>query len=130
MQTGRLGWAFVVSALIASCLGCHVTSERFIVGTYRAEASCAVITLVVNRDHSFAQSVRTNTGEVNQVTGTWALDEKGWITLRPFLDFLRDDHGRQLEGAFFRPELLPRGVTLGPIVMKCPDSDHQIDYVK
>jgi hypothetical protein len=139
MQTGRLRWAFVVSALIASCLGCHVTSERFIVGTYRAEAPCVTITLVLNRDHSFVQSARTAAGETKQVKGKWFIRQ--WGTDHPtektvdfdsFLDFHEDYHGR--EGGpgetGFIPERWPRGVLMGPIIVQCPDSGYKIDYVK
>src|ERR1700737_3205817 len=59
---GRGRRAFLASALTFSCLRGHVTSERFIVGTYRAEAPRVTITLGLDRDHSFVQSVRTNVG--------------------------------------------------------------------
>jgi hypothetical protein len=130
MQARRLKTGFLAFALACFSMACPVTSERFIVGTYRAESPCSDITLVVSRDHSFAQSVHTHAGGANQVSGKWTIDEKGWITFKPFLDFLNDDQGRQLEAAFFRPEVLPRGITMGPVVIKCSDSSHQIDYVK
>jgi hypothetical protein len=119
----------LVSTVVFYCVACHVTSERLVVGTYRAKAPCATITLVVNRDYSFAQTVHTNTGETNQLSGKWSMDKSG-VTFQPFLDFLNDDHGRQLGFASFPPEVMPRGITMGPIIVKCPDSDHQIDYVK
>jgi hypothetical protein len=101
-----------VSALAFAFLGCHVTSERFIVGTYQAEAPCVTITLVLNRDHSFVQSVRAHTGEINRLSGEWTTDKYG-VTFKPFLDFLNDDHGRQLQFASFSPEVMPRGITNG-----------------
>jgi hypothetical protein len=139
MQTGRLRWALLVSVLIISCLGCHITSERFIVGTYRAEASCVTITLVLNRDHSFVQSVRTKTGETNQLKGKWfirqwSIDHRTQETVDfdSFLDFHEDYHGRDgVPGETgFTPELLPKGITMGPIIVNCPDGPDQIDYVK
>jgi len=139
MQTGRLRWTLLVSALIASCLGCHVTSERFIVGTYRAEAPCVTVSLVLNQDHSFVQSVRTTSGETKQLKGKWLMrqwriDDDGVSTVDfdSFLDFHEDWRGR--EGGpgetGFTPERWPRGILMGPIIVKCPDSDYKIDYVK
>jgi hypothetical protein len=139
MQSGRLRWAFFVSVLIFSCTGCHVTSERSIVGTYRAEAPCVTITLVVKRDHSFVQSVRTRSGETKELVGKWRIDQ--WkidpqpvktVDFAPFLDFSEDEHGRQggPGGTGFRPERWPRGILMGPIIVKCPDSGYKIDYVK
>ncbi len=131
--------AFLVSTLIFSCLGCHVTSERSIVGTYRAEAPCVTITLVLSGDHSFVQSVRTTSGETKQLIGKWSIDQ--WdidhqvvktVDFDPFLDFSEDEHGRQGKPGRtgFRPERWPRGVLMGPIIVKCPDSGYKIDYVK
>jgi hypothetical protein len=50
---------FLVFTLIVSAAGRYVTSEGSIVGTYKAEASCVTITLLMNEDHSFVQSVQT-----------------------------------------------------------------------
>jgi hypothetical protein len=48
-----------------------------------------------------------------------------------FLDFSNDYRGSQVgEGAGFWPERFPRGILMGPIIVKCPDSSHEIDYVK
>jgi hypothetical protein len=80
---------FALCALISFGTGCLVKSDRFVAGTYHAESPCATITLIVQRDHSFVQSVHTNAGGVNQLSGSWDRDEKGWITFRPFLDFPR-----------------------------------------
>jgi hypothetical protein len=121
--------AALASALVLLCTGCRVTSERLIVGTYRAEAPCETITLVVNRDYSFVQSVRTHTGEINRLSGKWSSDKYG-VTFKPFLDFLDNGQGSQRAFAGFLPEVMPRGITMGPIIVKCPDSDHEIDYVK
>lgn len=130
MQTRRIGIPIALVAVAGSCIACYTTSDRFIVGTYKAESPCSNITLIVNRDHSFAQRVQTRDGKANSISGVWVVDAKGWITFKPFLDFLNNTQGQQLEAAIFRAELLPKGITLGPFVIKCPDSDHQIDYVK
>jgi len=115
--------------------GCYVTSERSIVGTYKAETPCVTITLVVNNDHSFVQSARTASGDTRQITGKWSLHE--WSTgdktvdFDHFLDFIYDEHGGQeTGGTIFRPERWPRGILLGPIIVKCPESDYKTDYVK
>ena len=130
MRIGRLGWAFLASALIFSC-GCQVTSERFIVGTYRAEAPCVTVTLVLRRDHSFLQSARAKTGDTNQLIGKWSLDGKtARVDFQPFLDFLEGDHGRQIGWASFTADMMPRGISMGPVIVKCPGADNEIDYVK
>jgi len=138
MRTGRM--MFLLFVLIISCSGCHVTSERFIVGTYRAEAPCVEVTLVLNRDHSFVQSARTTSGETKQLIGKWSINQ--WnvdhqmvktVDFDSFLDFSQDHHGRLggPGGTGFRPERWPRGVLMGPIIVKCPDSSsYKIDYVK
>ena len=129
-QIGSLGLAVLVFALIVSC-GCHVTSERLIVGSYRAEAPCETITLVLSLDHSFVQSVRAKSGDTNQLTGKWAMDGRGaWVDFQPFLDFREDGHGREVGGASFVADMMPRGISMGPVIVKCPGSDHEIDYVK
>jgi len=33
-------------------------------------------------------------------------------------------------GTGFQPERWPRGILMGPIIVKCPDSSYKIDYVK
>jgi hypothetical protein len=126
---------FLGSALLCSCLGCHVTSERLIVGTYRAEAPCVTITLVLNRDHSFLQTVRTTSGETKQLTGKWTIGQWGQgiktVDFDSFLDFSKNEHGLQGSGGTgFRPELWPRGILMGPVIVECSESSYKIDYVK
>jgi hypothetical protein len=49
----------------------------------------------------------------------------------PFLDFIDDPRGRDGNGwAGFPAELLLRGIMMGPIIVKCPESSYKIDYVK
>ena len=139
MQTRRLRPLLFTTLLIFLCAGCRVTDERLIVGTYRAEAPCVTITLVLNRDHSFVQSARTTGGETKQVKGRWFIRQ--WSTdhhtektvdFESFLDFHEDYHGREggLGETGFVPERWPRGVLMGPIIVQCPDSGYKIDYVK
>lgn len=131
MQGMRLRELLLVCPLIFSCLGCRVTSERWIVGTYRAKSPCVTITLVVNRDHSFVQTVLTNSGGTNQVVGKWTVNSKtAWVDFKPFLDFRNDAHGRQVGGASFIADAMPKGIAMGPIIVQCPDSGYEIDYVK
>jgi hypothetical protein len=139
MQIWRLNRGLVIFSLIFPCLACHVTSERFIVGTYRAQAPCVTITLVLNPDHSFVQSVRTASGKTNELIGKWRIDQ--WnidhrvfkvLNFDSFLDFHDDERGERKGpgGTGFRPERWPRGVLMGPIIVKCSDSSYEIDYVK
>jgi hypothetical protein len=120
-----------VFTLILLSSGCRTANESRLVGIYRANGSCVVITLVVNPDHSFIQSTQTRKGETNQLTGRWSVDKKDrMITFEPFLDFLNDDHGRRLGSASFPPEVFGSVIEMGPIIVKCPDSDHEIYYSK
>jgi len=93
------------------------------------------ITLVMNEDHSFVQSVRTTSGDSKQITGRWKIEESRQgvktVDFDSFLDFSNDFRGSQVgEGTGFWPERFPRGILMGPIIVKCPDSSHEIDYVK
>ena len=120
--------------LIFSEVACYVTSERSIVGTYKAETPCVTITLAVKQDHSFVQSVRTTSGDTRQLTGKWTIHQRQGDTtvdFDPFLDFINDEHGgAEGGGTGFRPERWPRGILMGPIIVKCPESSYKIDYVK
>jgi hypothetical protein len=129
---------FCLPSLMLCGTGCHVTNERAIVGTYKAETSCVTINLTLGSDHSFAQKVKTTSGETRELTGKWSIDrwkaEPNPITtvdFDTFLDFSKDYHGVGGPGGTgFRPERLPQGITMGPIIVKCPDSDHEVNYVK
>lgn len=130
MQTRGIIRGLFVS-LVLVCLGCSTVNESRLVGTYRADGSCVTITLSVNPDHSFVQNAETRTGETNRLTGRWSVDKRRkYIDFEPFLDFLNDDHGRQVGGASFPPQVMGLGIELGPVIVKCPDSNHQIDYIK
>jgi hypothetical protein len=121
----------MVLTLVLVCLACTTVKESRLVGTYRADGLCVAITLMVNPDHSFVQSAETRTGETNRLTGTWSVDKKDkTITFDPFLDFLNDTRGKQVGGASFTPEMTGLGIKMGPVIVKCPDSDHQVDYLK
>lgn len=137
LRMRRLGEAFFLSALVFFCLDCRVTSERFIVGTYRAGTPCVTITLVLNRDHSFVQSARTASGETRWLNGKWFVHEwsidhraEKTVDFDSFLDFHEDYAGRGVGEAGFTPELFPRGILMGPIIVKCPESGYKVDYVK
>jgi hypothetical protein len=120
----------------ASCisllvLACRTTNESRLVGTYRVDASCVTVSLVVNQDHSFVQRVETRDGETNRLTGKWSVDKKnGYIDFEPFLDFLNDAHGRQLGFASYPPEIIGTVIEIGPVILKCPDSDHELYYAR
>ena len=117
--------------LLLSCLACRTTNESRLVGTYRADASCVIVTLVVKQDHSFEQIVETHESATNRLTGKWSVDrENGYMDFEPFLDFLNDAQGRQVGGASFPPEGIGKVIEMGPIIVKCPDSDHELYYAK
>ena len=100
-------------------------------GTYRAEAPCAKITLVLRPDHSFLQSVQTQSGRTNQLDGRWFLNSGKIIEFDSFLDFVNDERGiNGTGGTGFRAERWPRGIIMGPIIVKCADSSYKLDYVK
>ena len=131
MQKRGMIRAAFVSTLVLICLGCNTVNESRLVGTYRADGSCVTITLVINSDRSFVQSAKTSTGETNRLTGRWSVDKKDkTMTFQPFLDFMNDTHGRQIGFASFPPEMMGWTIEMGPVIVKCPDSDHEIDYVK
>jgi len=95
------------------------------------------ITLVLDKDHSFVQSARTVSGDTRQITGKWVVEEGSRgrgdtiVEFDHFLDFVNDEHGGPDGGGTgFRPERWPIGVTMGPIIVKCPESSHKVDYVK
>lgn len=120
-----------ISTLLLVCLGCNTVNESRLVGTYRADGLCVAITLTVNPDHSFVQSAETRTGEKNRLTGKWSVDKKDkTVTFEPFLDFLNDTQGKQVGGASFPPETTGLGIKMGPVIVRCPDSDHEVDYLK
>ena len=126
---------FPLLPLILSGVSSYVTSERSIVGTYKAEAPCVTITLAVKQDHSFVRSVRTTSGETRQLTGKWTIHEwrqgEPTVDFDPLLDFMNDERGGAgSSGTGFRPERWPRGILMGPIIVKCPESSYKIDYVK
>ncbi len=52
------------------------------------------------------------------------------MDFEPFLDFLNDAQGRQVGGASFPPEGIGKVIEMGPIIVKCPDSDHELYYAK
>ena len=120
-----------ISAFALLLLACRTTNESRLVGAYRADAPCVTVSLTVNQDHSFVQIVETQKVETNRLTGKWSVDkEGGYMTFEPFLDFLNDAHGRQLGFASFPPEEIGTAVEMGPIIVKCPGSGHELYYAK
>jgi len=108
-----------------------MTREQSIIGTYTARAPCVTVTLVVKQDHSFVQSVRTYIGETNELKGHWIVDKMAkFVVFRPFLDFSKDSRGRPVELADGPVERLLFETTMGPKNVLCPDSMHQMDFVK
>lgn len=94
-------------------------------------APCVTITLSVNKDHTFTQEAKTKQGEANRLMGNWKIDSSQIIMFEPFLDFIDDPRGRDgNNGTGFRAERWPRGIMMGPIIVKCPESSYKVDYVK
>ncbi|MCU1283907.1 MAG: hypothetical protein JWO13_257 [Acidobacteriales bacterium] len=131
-KMGQLAYRFFLIVPLLSLQGCSVTSDRLLVGTYKAEATCETITLKMNRNHSFVQSVVTSNGEISHLEGTWSVDnEFKTVEFTPFLDFLKDGRGTHVGGMSSPAELLPNGVHMGPIIVRCgPKVSHELDYVK
>ena len=72
-----------------------------------------------------------HSGETNRLTGRWSVDKaEKTVRFEPFLEFLEEGLGRQISGFSSPVEMLPRGITMGPEIVKCPDSNHEIDYIK
>jgi hypothetical protein len=128
-QAARIGVLVFTLALV--CFACSTVDESRLVGTYSADASCVAVSLTLQPDHSFVQIAGTRTDETNRIKGTWSVDKKDkTVTFRPFLDFLSDSHGKQIGFASFSPEAVGWVIRMGPVIVKCSDSDHKIDYVK
>ena len=118
-------------SLLMLCSGCIAHNDSSLVGTYRAQTACSGITLVVNADHTFHQSVAVGRQEVNTLSGKWDWDsERGFVTFSPFLDLIDDPRGKRT-GSFSGPvERLVSVMELGPVVAKCPGITQEVDYVK
>lgn len=134
MPDKRTMSAVLFVVLFLPCLSCRMNTESILVGVWRMESPCATVKLVVSRDHSFVQSVRTASGQTNLLKGTWRVSHLGSsgdvADFEPFLDFREEARGTQVVSGGFSPDVLPRGFVMGPIIAKCPNSDHEIDYVK
>lgn len=131
MRIRRIVVILVLSSIVLANIACTVTNERRIVGTYRAECPCVSITLILNRDQSFVQRVRPASGETKELGGKWFVRDK-IVHFTPFFDFSQDYRGINsgVGETGFIPELWPRGMTMGPIVVQCPESAYELDYVK
>jgi hypothetical protein len=118
-------------ALLLFAVGCRGKNEAQAVGKYSTGESCIEVTLRVNSDHTFLQKVTAKKIEINRLSGAWSLDKKtGFIHFKPFLDFLSDFHGREVGGFSAPVEGLGSTVELGPVMVKCPDSLGEMNYVK
>jgi hypothetical protein len=121
----------VFATLFLLTSACVVTHDEDIAGTYIAKTPCATITLAVSVDHTFVQRVRTFSGETNELRGKWAVDvNTGWTSFEPFLGFSRSERGERGTGYSAKVERLPEGLTMGPMIITCPDSAHEVNYVK
>ena len=122
-------WLTLVPLVLVASLGCRVTGERRIVGTYKADCPCLKITLLLKSDHAFVEKTITNTGKIGELRGRWSIDQKfKTVDLRPFLDFREGEPGKESDIGSFKPEFWFGRITIGPIVVKCPESDYEINF--
>jgi hypothetical protein len=130
MPSRRVAALFAYCVLVLSA-GCITTNEAKIVGTYRVSTACVDVTMVIKSDHSFEQTAKTHDGNINQLRGVWNItaEPKG-IILKPFLDFSAYDHGKQVEFAIFPPEATGSAIEMGPVMIRCQDGLHEVDYIK
>jgi hypothetical protein len=121
----------LVCLLISFSAGCQIRNDAKVVGKYSTGRSCIEVTLLVKPDHTFLQKVTANDVEINRQSGTWRLNKKtDFVEFTPFLDFLDDDHGREVSVFSSPAEGIGAAVELGPVMVKCPDSLHKMNYVK
>jgi hypothetical protein len=137
MQTSRDNLSLKTLALAATgtfvallTTGCSVSDERVIVGSYNAEAPCTTISLAMRADHTFVQIATDGFGHTMKTNvGHWSL-KNGWVHFEPFLLFQYDPKGG-LGSLSAQPERLPRGTTIGPELVRCPDGQlSKTDYIK
>ena len=122
----------ILATLGSSFLGCLVTRERYVVGSYKVlDLTCTEITLLVREDHTFEQVAKSPSQEtVNRIDGHWLVRD-GRLEFKPFLSFTNNPRGQQSAGLVGRPERMPRGITIGPEIASCPDGvAHKVDYIK
>jgi len=134
IERARLAGFTVVIAL--GLTGCGPVSESRLKGEYHAETPCAKISLILNSDHSFVQSLQTADGGRKHVTGTWRADNRSDEGLSTrvnfdlaFLDLVNDSRGRVVGGASLVAERVGLSVHIGPVIVACPDSAYEINYV-
>ena len=126
----KLGSFLFTATLVSAFVGCQVTQERSIIGTYRAEAPCVTITLALKQDHMFMQSAQTASGGRNELVGKWYLGPDHDLILKPALGFSHSALGEKRDLSGGPVDRTPRGVAFGPIIVACPDSSHEVDYIK
>jgi hypothetical protein len=116
---------------VLSTSACFVLSETSVVGTYTARAPCGTATLEIKRDHSFLQTVRGASGEQYTRSGLWTLNGTGVMSFSVTTDHSTGANVCKVDvPPITRVERWPRGKTIGPIVVICPDSPHEVDYVQ
>jgi hypothetical protein len=101
----RLKYVGLMSVLLLCLVGCSLrVRDADLSGTYHATADWGTSTLVLRPDHTFGQSVSTNSGTFRKVQGTWELDTSGTsqsITLAgKYLSVTHDKQGEEADIAF------------------------------
>ncbi len=122
--------SILIALWAAANLGCAVSSESSIIGRYTASAPCLTANLLVNADHSYIQRIDERSGGTREVKGRWHLDQKsGLITFERLLSLTSPNPDRAGLSAF-QPERVFRRIIMGPDIVRCQDSDYEVDYVK
>jgi hypothetical protein len=114
--------------LLLFLAACTVTREDYIAGTYLLTAPCVTAALVLKLDHSFLQTVRTNSGETNRLTGVWSVSRGGFVYIRPILSLRDASRGQKIGGLASKVEWSMDGRRIGPEIVQCADSAYEVDY--
>lgn len=118
----------MIVLLFASACSAHRGDSQMI-GTYKATAQWGNSILVLNEDHTFKQTVSTNSGVYREVQGSWALDRSGLTDAITFthnyLSVTHNEQGEEVDGAAASVE--PR--LFGGIEISA-DPDYGIAFVK
>lgn len=76
-------------------------SNSQMIGEYCVALPWGDATLLLNKDHSFRETVHPHVGENHEITGKWSLSS-GWqasLFLTPYWEFTQADQGAKVESA-------------------------------
>lgn len=107
---------------------CVAEDEKSVFGKYVAATPCGNSTLTLRSDHSFIQEEHAN-NIFRKRSGQWRLSHQ-WVIFKVDVDDATDRTSFIPIPGAARVERLPKGFTMGPLIINCPDSAHEFDYVK